>query len=90
MSPAPLGVALIGGGFMADVHSRAARAAGADAVDVYCDVGAFTLAETLGRAGWAWAWRVIHHRPQMPGLFSICSTDQAASASVAGCTTNRR
>ena len=29
MSPAALGVAFIGGGFMADVHSRAARAAGA-------------------------------------------------------------
>lgn len=34
MSPAPLGVALIGGGFMADVHSRAARAAGARIVGV--------------------------------------------------------
>jgi predicted dehydrogenase len=34
MSPAPLGVAFIGGGFMADVHSRAARAAGARIVGV--------------------------------------------------------
>jgi predicted dehydrogenase len=33
-TPAPLGVALIGGGFMADVHSRAARAAGARIVGV--------------------------------------------------------
>ncbi|MBA4248790.1 MAG: oxidoreductase [Microbacterium sp.] len=34
MSHAPLGVAFIGGGFMADVHSRAARAAGARIVGV--------------------------------------------------------
>lgn len=34
MTPAPLGIALIGGGFMADVHSRAARAAGARIVGV--------------------------------------------------------
>lgn len=34
MTVAPLGVALIGGGFMADVHSRAARAAGARIVGV--------------------------------------------------------
>ena len=34
MSHSPLGVAFIGGGFMADVHSRAARAAGARIVSV--------------------------------------------------------
>ncbi|MDX2026941.1 Gfo/Idh/MocA family oxidoreductase [Microcella sp.] len=34
MSHAPLGVAFVGGGFMADVHSRAARAAGARVVGV--------------------------------------------------------
>ena len=34
MSPDPLGIALIGGGFMAAVHSRAARAAGARIIGV--------------------------------------------------------
>ena len=34
MTHSPLGVALIGGGFMADVHARAARAAGARLVGV--------------------------------------------------------
>ena len=53
MSHAPLGVAFIGGGFMADVHSRAARAAGARIVGVTSSsaAGSRAAAERIGAEG---------------------------------------